>query len=138
MDDSGAASVRAIMHWQYRTICRGHNSILHNLYDLVGPRMHDYISFYGLRAYGRLFDGGPIASSQVHKQFSFGQPMHTCSSLTMDIQFFNHSLSVTKLLRFSLRFFLIANRICLFQFLRFLISAVVNSPIRIVEFVDVF
>ncbi|PIN08802.1 Phospholipase D1 [Handroanthus impetiginosus] len=66
VDDSGAASVRAIMHWQYRTLCRGHNSILHNLYDLVGPRMHDYISFYGLRAFGRLFDGGPIATSQIY------------------------------------------------------------------------
>ncbi|PIN08407.1 Phospholipase D1 [Handroanthus impetiginosus] len=66
VDDSGAASVRAIMHWQYRTICRGQHSILHNLYALVGPRVHDYISFYGLRAHGRLFDGGPIASSQVY------------------------------------------------------------------------
>ncbi|KAL0433968.1 UNVERIFIED_CONTAM: Phospholipase D zeta 1 [Sesamum latifolium] len=66
VDDSGAASVRAIMHWQYRTICRGQNSILHNLCHLVGPRVHDYISFYGLRAYGRLFDGGPVASSQVY------------------------------------------------------------------------
>ncbi|EPS62209.1 hypothetical protein M569_12584, partial [Genlisea aurea] len=65
VDDSGAASVRAIMHWQYRTICRGPYSILHNLYNLVGPKMHDYISFYGLRAYGRLFDGGPVATSQV-------------------------------------------------------------------------
>ncbi|XP_075512375.1 phospholipase D zeta 1-like isoform X2 [Primulina tabacum] len=66
VDDSGAASVRAIMHWQYRTISRGNNSILHNLYDLVGPRMHDYISFYGLRAYGRLYEGGPLSSSQVY------------------------------------------------------------------------
>ncbi|KAK4380074.1 hypothetical protein RND71_001936 [Anisodus tanguticus] len=66
LDDNGAASVRAIMHWQYRTICRGSNSILHNLNDLMGSKMHDYISFYGLRAYGRLFDGGPIASSQVY------------------------------------------------------------------------
>ncbi|KAJ7955153.1 Phospholipase [Quillaja saponaria] len=66
LDDNGAASVRAIMHWQYRTICRGNNSILHNLYDLIGPKTHDYISFYGLRAYGRLFDGGPVASSQVY------------------------------------------------------------------------
>ncbi|CAL5337912.1 unnamed protein product [Camellia sinensis] len=64
VDDGGAAAVRTIMHWQYRTICRGHNSILHNLYDLLGSRMHDYISFYGLRAYGRLFDGGPVATSQ--------------------------------------------------------------------------
>lgn len=66
LDDSGAASVRAIMHWQYRTICRGSNSILHNLNDLMGSRMHDYISFYGLRAYGRLFEGGPIATSQIY------------------------------------------------------------------------
>ncbi|XP_061349147.1 phospholipase D zeta 1-like [Gastrolobium bilobum] len=66
LDDSGAASVRAIMHWQYRTICRGQNSILHNLYEFLGPRMHDYISFYGLRSYGRLFNGGPMATSQVY------------------------------------------------------------------------
>ncbi|XP_043723030.1 phospholipase D zeta 1-like [Telopea speciosissima] len=66
LDDGGAASVRAIMHWQYRTICRGQDSILHKLYDLLGPRTHDYIHFYGLRAYGRLFDGGPIATSQVY------------------------------------------------------------------------
>ncbi|KAL0538012.1 hypothetical protein IC582_027006 [Cucumis melo] len=66
LDDSGAASVRAIMHWQYRTICRGPNSILHNLYELLGSKFHDYISFYGLRAYGKLFDGGPVATSQVY------------------------------------------------------------------------
>ncbi|KAF8394606.1 hypothetical protein HHK36_020820 [Tetracentron sinense] len=66
LDDGGAASVRAIMHWQYRTICRGQNSILHNLFDLLGPKTHDYISFYGLRAYGRLFNGGPVATSQVY------------------------------------------------------------------------
>ena len=65
MDDGGAASVRAIMHWQYRTICRGNNSILQNLYEVIGPKTRDYISFYGLRSYGRLFDGGPVASSQV-------------------------------------------------------------------------
>ncbi|XP_043711223.1 phospholipase D zeta 1-like [Telopea speciosissima] len=66
LDDGGAASVRALMHWQYRTICRGQHSILHNLYDLLGPRTHDYIDFYGLRTYGRLLDGGPIATSQVY------------------------------------------------------------------------
>ncbi|XP_047334526.1 phospholipase D zeta 1-like [Impatiens glandulifera] len=66
LDDGGAAAVRTIMHWQYRTICRGNNSILHNLGDLLGPKMHDYISFYGLRAYGRLFENGPLATSQVY------------------------------------------------------------------------
>ncbi|KAL3641911.1 Phospholipase D zeta 1 [Castilleja foliolosa] len=66
VDDSGAASVRAIMHWQYRTMCRGNKSILHNLYNLVGPRMYDYISFYGLRAHGKLCDDGRAATSQVY------------------------------------------------------------------------
>lgn len=65
IDDGGAASVRAIMHWQYRTICRGPNSILKNLYDEIGSKAHDYISFYGLRAHGRLGDGGPLVTNQV-------------------------------------------------------------------------
>ncbi|OAY77325.1 Phospholipase D zeta 1 [Ananas comosus] len=66
IDDGGAASVRAIMHWQYRTISRGPNSIMQNLYERVGPRAHDYISFYGLRTYGRLCDGGPLVTNQVY------------------------------------------------------------------------
>lgn len=71
LDDSGAASVRAIMHWQYRTICRGQKSILQNLCDLLGEKAHDYISFFGLRGYGRLFDGGPLATSQVFLLFVY-------------------------------------------------------------------
>ncbi|KAM7279849.1 hypothetical protein ACFE04_006983 [Oxalis oulophora] len=66
LDDGGAASVRAIMHWQYRTICRGKNSILHNLNAVLGQKTSDYISFYGLRSYGELFDGGSVATSQVY------------------------------------------------------------------------
>ena len=69
LDDVGAASVRAIMHWQYRTISRGHNSILQNLSDLLGPRVHDYISFYGLRAHGRLSDDGLLTSSPVYSKY---------------------------------------------------------------------
>ncbi|CAI0467214.1 unnamed protein product [Linum tenue] len=65
LDDAGAASVRAIMHWQHRTICKGQHSVLHNLYELLGPRTQDYISFYGLRSHGRLSDGGPVATSQM-------------------------------------------------------------------------
>lgn len=65
VDDAGAASVRAIMHWQYRTISRGVNSILHNLYSVLGPKAHDYISFYGLRSHGKLFDGSQVVTSQV-------------------------------------------------------------------------
>lgn len=65
MDDGGAATVRALMHWQYRTISWEKTSILHNLSVILGPKTHDYISFYGLRSHGRLFQGGPVATSQV-------------------------------------------------------------------------
>lgn len=65
LDDSGAATVRALVHWQYRTISREKHSILDRLNVLLGPKTHDYITFYGLRSYGRLFDGGPVATSQV-------------------------------------------------------------------------
>ncbi|KAL0375791.1 UNVERIFIED_CONTAM: Phospholipase D zeta 1 [Sesamum calycinum] len=66
VDDSGAATVRAIMHWQYRTICRGKSSILEKLCSKLGSTAHDFISFFGLRNYGRLFDGGPVVTSQVY------------------------------------------------------------------------
>lgn len=66
IDEFGAATVRALMHWQYRTISRERTSILDNLNTLLGPKTQDYISFYGLRSYGRLFEDGPIATSQIY------------------------------------------------------------------------
>ncbi|XP_052194240.1 phospholipase D zeta 1-like isoform X2 [Diospyros lotus] len=66
VDDGGAATVRAVMHWHYRTICRGKNSILYNLNQLLGSKVDDYISFYGLRTYGALSDAGPVVTSQVY------------------------------------------------------------------------
>ncbi|CAK8572500.1 unnamed protein product [Lathyrus sativus] len=66
LDDSGAATVRALTHWQYRTISRERHSILHNLEAILGRKTHDYISFYGLRSHGRLFPDGPMATSQVY------------------------------------------------------------------------
>lgn len=78
IDDGGAASVRAIMHWQYRTICRGQNSIMYNLCDLLGSKAHDYISFYGLRAYGTLSNGGPVATSQVLLHFEAQSDVNWC------------------------------------------------------------
>lgn len=65
LDDIGAATVRALMHWQYRTISKGNTSILHNLNALLGSKTCDYISFYGLRTYGQLSDVGPMFTSQV-------------------------------------------------------------------------
>jgi len=66
VDDGGAASVRAIMHWQYRTICRGKNSLLERLSSELGARADDYISFYGLRSHGKLHESGPLATSQIY------------------------------------------------------------------------
>ncbi|CAI8603501.1 unnamed protein product [Vicia faba] len=66
LDDSGAATVRALTHWQYRTISREKHSILHNLEAILGRKTHDYISFYGLRSHGRLYPDGPMATSQVY------------------------------------------------------------------------
>ncbi|XP_051144137.1 phospholipase D zeta 1-like [Andrographis paniculata] len=66
VDDSGAATVRAIMHWQYRTICRGENSILKRLFLKLGDLTENFISFFGLRTYGQLFSGGPVVTSQVY------------------------------------------------------------------------
>uniref|UniRef100_M4BXL5 Phospholipase n=1 Tax=Hyaloperonospora arabidopsidis (strain Emoy2) TaxID=559515 RepID=M4BXL5_HYAAE len=49
-DDKDASSLRGVMHWQYRSICRGENSIYQRLYqDLEDDDPFKYIAFYGLR-----------------------------------------------------------------------------------------
>jgi phospholipase D1/2 len=67
VDDSGAASVRAIMHWQYRTIGRGKHSLLSRLKEELGTAaaVSEYVAFFGLRSHGRLTPGGHVATSQV-------------------------------------------------------------------------
>ncbi|KAE8675417.1 Phospholipase D p2 [Hibiscus syriacus] len=54
LNDFGPATVRALVDWQYRTISREKTSILHHLNTKLGSITWDYISFYGLRSYGRL------------------------------------------------------------------------------------
>ena len=65
MDDGGAATVRAIMHWRYRIFSRGQNSIKHNFNSILGPDTYDSNSFYGVRTYGRLGDNGPLVTILV-------------------------------------------------------------------------
>ncbi|KAG6973427.1 hypothetical protein JG688_00003524 [Phytophthora aleatoria] len=49
-DDKDASSLRGVMHWQYRTICRGEHSIYQRLYqELEDDDPFKYIAFYGLR-----------------------------------------------------------------------------------------
>lgn len=49
-DDKDASSLRGVMHWQYRSICRGEHSIYQRLYEeLEDDDPFKYIAFYGLR-----------------------------------------------------------------------------------------
>ncbi|KAL1820351.1 hypothetical protein ACET3Z_015220 [Daucus carota] len=66
LDDGGAATVRALTHWQYRTISRGKDSLLYKLNTLLSSKTDDYISFYGLRTHGKLCDNGSVVTSQVY------------------------------------------------------------------------
>ncbi|TDH65126.1 uncharacterized protein CCR75_000449 [Bremia lactucae] len=49
-DDNDASSLRGVMHWQYRSICRGEHSIYQRLYEeLEDDDPFKYIAFFGLR-----------------------------------------------------------------------------------------
>ncbi|XP_054242339.1 phospholipase D1 isoform X6 [Indicator indicator] len=50
----GGNALQAIMHFNYRTMCRGENSILGQLKNEVGDKWINYISFCGLRTYAEL------------------------------------------------------------------------------------
>ncbi|DAZ95899.1 TPA: hypothetical protein N0F65_012610 [Lagenidium giganteum] len=49
-EDKESSSLRGVMYWQYRSICRGEHSIYHTLFkELEDP--FEYIAFYGLRTH---------------------------------------------------------------------------------------
>ncbi|KAM4887513.1 phospholipase D1 isoform 2-T3 [Thomomys bottae] len=50
----GGSALQAIMHFNYRTMCRGENSILGQLKPELGNRWINYISFCGLRTHAQL------------------------------------------------------------------------------------
>ncbi|XP_070609740.1 phospholipase D1 isoform X2 [Erythrolamprus reginae] len=50
----GGNALQAIMHFNYRTMCRGENSILGQLKAEIGDQWINYISFCGLRNYAEL------------------------------------------------------------------------------------
>uniref|UniRef100_A0A8C5KRK9 Phospholipase n=1 Tax=Jaculus jaculus TaxID=51337 RepID=A0A8C5KRK9_JACJA len=50
----GGNALRAIMHFNYRTMCRGENSILGQLKSELGNQWINYISFCGLRTHAEL------------------------------------------------------------------------------------
>ncbi|XP_023411269.2 phospholipase D1 isoform X1 [Loxodonta africana] len=50
----GGNALQAVMHFNYRTICRGENSILGQLKAEIGNQWINYISFCGLRTHAQL------------------------------------------------------------------------------------
>ncbi|XP_069847999.1 phospholipase D1 isoform X2 [Dipodomys merriami] len=50
----GGSALQAIMHFNYRTMCRGENSIVGQLKPKLGNQWINYISFCGLRTHAQL------------------------------------------------------------------------------------
>lgn len=69
-DDKEASSLRGVMYWQYRSICRGENSIYHTLFkELDGLDPFEYIAFYGLRTHTVAENGQPTTEEvYVHSK----------------------------------------------------------------------
>ncbi|KAJ0015129.1 hypothetical protein Pint_19691 [Pistacia integerrima] len=86
IDDGGAATVRALMHWQYRTISREKTSILHNLNMLLGPKTQDYITFYDDRA-------ALIGSSNINDRSLLGSRDSEIGVLIEDKEFLESSMN---------------------------------------------
>jgi phospholipase D1/2 len=57
LDDPSASLPRVIMNWQYKTICRGENSLLGRIMkETDTPQLGNYIQFYGLRNHAVIND----------------------------------------------------------------------------------
>lgn len=65
VDSEGGTSVRLIMQYQYRSICRGESSIFGRL-RAQGIEPEDYIQFYGLRTWGKIGPRRRLVSEQLY------------------------------------------------------------------------
>ncbi|KAJ1326359.1 phospholipase D1/2 [Microdochium nivale] len=63
--EADGSSVRLIMQFQYRSICRGPNSIFGRLYE-AGINPHDYIRFFSLRQWGRIGSHDALVTEQLY------------------------------------------------------------------------
>ncbi|KAF7874642.1 uncharacterized protein EAF02_008619 [Botrytis sinoallii] len=66
-----ALGTRAIMEYQYNSICRGGNSIMETVAKAGVPDPKDYIRFYNLRNYDRLNDNGTMARTEEESGVSY-------------------------------------------------------------------
>ncbi|KAI1372875.1 phospholipase D [Hypoxylon crocopeplum] len=65
VDQAEGSSVRLIMQFQYRSICRGPNSIFGRL-QAVGIEPEDYIQFFSLRQWGRIGTHNQLVTEQLY------------------------------------------------------------------------
>ncbi|KAI0601465.1 hypothetical protein F4775DRAFT_396148 [Biscogniauxia sp. FL1348] len=65
VDQAEGSSVRLIMQFQYRSICRGPHSIFGRL-EAVGISPENYISFFSLRNWGRIGRHKQIVTEQLY------------------------------------------------------------------------
>lgn len=65
VEQEGGTSVRLIMQYQYRSICRGESSIFGRLKS-IGIEPEDYIQFYSLRQWGRLGPRKTLVTEQLY------------------------------------------------------------------------
>ena len=65
VEQEGGTSVRLIMQYQYRSICRGESSIFGRL-RANGIEPEEYIQFYSLRQWGRLGPNRALVTEQLY------------------------------------------------------------------------
>ncbi|EXJ89749.1 phospholipase D [Capronia epimyces CBS 606.96] len=65
VEQEGGTSVRLIMQYQYRSICRGESSMFGRLKSL-GIDPEDYIQFYSLRQWGRIGPRKSLVTEQLY------------------------------------------------------------------------
>ncbi|KAI1250812.1 hypothetical protein MGN70_007870 [Eutypa lata] len=65
VDQAEGSSVRLIMQFQYRSICRGPNSIFGRL-QAVGIEPDEYIRFFSLRQWGHIGDKDQLVTEQLY------------------------------------------------------------------------
>ncbi|KAK2623875.1 hypothetical protein QTJ16_006509 [Diplocarpon rosae] len=68
-DDS--LGTRAIMEYQYQSICRGGHSIIEAIEQAGVPNSKQYIRFYNLRNYDRINAGSALSQAQEASGFDF-------------------------------------------------------------------
>jgi phospholipase D1/2 len=65
VEQEGGTSVRLIMQYQYRSICRGESSIFGRL-RAAGIDPEEYIQFYSLRQWGRIGPNKALVTEQLY------------------------------------------------------------------------